>query len=87
MATAGRCGNLYKLFIEKGLLLLQKKGILSFITPYNYLSSGDSIKLREILLKETTIKEIIDYEESEKVFESVTQAVATIITSDRKSVV
>ena len=73
--------NLYKLFFEKGLLLLKKKGTLTFITPYNYLTSGDSLKLREILLKETTIKEIIDYEESEKIFESVTQAVATIVIS------
>jgi Alw26I/Eco31I/Esp3I family type II restriction m6 adenine DNA methyltransferase len=77
--------NLYKLFIEKGLSLLIKNGTLSYITPHNYLTSRDSLKLREILLKETTIKEIIDYEESDRVFETVTQAVATIVTSLKKS--
>ena len=81
--TGGKI-NLYKLFFEKGLQMLIKQGTLSFITPFNYLSSHDSLSLRKILLKETTIKEIIDYEEAEKVFASVTQAVATIITSKTK---
>ena len=71
--------NTYKLFFEKGLELLKTNGTLSYITPYNYLTSGDSIKLREMLITESSIKKIIDYEESEKVFESSTQAVATIV--------
>ena len=54
--------------------------MLVYITPYNYLTSADSLKLRKILLNETTIIEIVDYEESQKVFESATQAVATIVT-------
>ncbi|MDR3232774.1 MAG: Eco57I restriction-modification methylase domain-containing protein [Planctomycetaceae bacterium] len=78
--TAGGKVNLYKLFFEKGLALLVDGGVLVFITPYNYLTSGDSKKLRKILINETKISEIIDYEESQKVFESSTQAVATIVT-------
>jgi Alw26I/Eco31I/Esp3I family type II restriction m6 adenine DNA methyltransferase len=56
-----------------------------YITPYNYLTSADSVKLRKILLDETTIIEIVDYEESQKVFESATQAVATIVTRKQVS--
>ena len=83
--TAGGKVNLYKLFFEKGLSLIKDKGLLVYITPYNYLTSADSIKLREILLNETTIIEIVDYEESQKVFESATQAVATIVTRKQLS--
>ncbi|MDR1924628.1 MAG: Eco57I restriction-modification methylase domain-containing protein, partial [Planctomycetaceae bacterium] len=76
---AGGKVNLYKLFFEQGLLyLLKNNGYFGFITPSNYLASGDSINLRNLLLHNQII-EIIDYEESDKVFKGVTQAVATII--------
>lgn len=77
--TQGGKVNLYKLFFEKGILFLNKAGALSYITPYNYLTSGDSYELRKLLINKTTILEIIDYEEDERVFENVTQAVATIV--------
>ncbi|GHT11386.1 hypothetical protein FACS1894170_04890 [Planctomycetales bacterium] len=83
--TAGGKVNLYKLFFERGLSLLLDGGILCFITPYNYLTSGDSKSLRKMLINDTTIREIIDYEESQRVFESATQAVATICTQKKKS--
>jgi len=83
--TAGGKVNLYKLFIEKSISLLIENGVVTLITPYNYLSSSDSKKLREILIKKTTIKEVIDYEESVGVFESVTQAVATIVAVRKQS--
>lgn len=83
--TIGGKVNLYKLFFEKGLSLLNHNGVLCYITPSNYLTSGDSYSLRELLLKESSIKEIIDYEESDKVFKSVTQAVATIVTEKVKT--
>lgn len=77
--TKGGKVNLYKLFIEAGIHLLNKSGILSFITPYNYLTSGDSYELRKLIINKTKIIEIIDYEEDQRVFENVTQAVATIV--------
>jgi hypothetical protein len=75
-----RCGkggkvNLYKLFFEKGLKLLKQNGILTFITPNTFISSKDSVILRQILL-ENQIKEIIEYAEKDKIFEHITQAVA-----------
>jgi len=78
--TAGGKVNLYKLFFEKGLTLIKDNGLLVYITPYNYLTSADSVALRNILLNETTIIKIVDYEESQRVFESSTQAVAVILT-------
>jgi len=83
--TSGGKVNLYKLFFERGLALIKDKGLLVYITPYNYLTSADSIKLRKILLNETTISEIVDYEESQRVFTSATQAVATIVTRKQPS--
>jgi hypothetical protein len=74
--------NLYKLFFEKGISLLRDGRILSYISPSNYLTSGDSIELRKILLN-NQIVEIIDYEEADNVFKSVTQAVATIVLRKR----
>ena len=71
--------NLYKLFIERSMGLLKDGGYLGFICPSNYLSSTDSKELRKLILKETTIKEIIEYSEKDKVFSGVTQALTTII--------
>jgi Alw26I/Eco31I/Esp3I family type II restriction m6 adenine DNA methyltransferase len=84
--TTGGKVNLYKLFFEKGLSLIKDGGLLVYITPYNYLTSADSLKLRKILLNETTIMKIIDHEESQRVFESATQAVAIIVTRKQASV-
>jgi len=77
--SSGGKVNLYRLFFERGIELTKLNSVLTYISPYNYLTSNDSLELRKILINETFIKEIIDYEESEKIFESVTQAVATIV--------
>ena len=71
--------NLYRLFFECGINLLSINRSLSYITPINYLTSADSLVLRELLIKNTFMKEIIEYSEADKVFENVTQAVCTII--------
>ncbi|MBP5366365.1 MAG: N-6 DNA methylase [Bacteroidales bacterium] len=82
--------NLYKLFYEFGLSILNNNGILSFITPNTYLTSKDSSTLRSIFFDEAKLKEIIEYTEKDKVFENVTQAVTTIVlqkgTSDNNRV-
>jgi hypothetical protein len=84
-----RCGrggkvNLYKLFFEKGLKLLKRNGILTYITPNTFISSKDSFILRNILL-ENQIKEITEYSEKDKIFENVTQAIAiTLILLNNK---
>ena len=71
--------NLYKLFYEQGLKLLTQDGVLSFITPNTYLTGKDSKVLRGLFFKTTSLREIIEYTEKDKVFENVTQAVTTLI--------
>lgn len=46
----------YHLFIEKGLRLLNKNGLLGFITPSNYLTNNGLSKLREVILDNSSIK-------------------------------
>lgn len=71
--------NLYKLFYEFGLSILIQKGVLSFITPNTYLAGKDSKVLRNLMFTQTSLKEIIEYTEKDKVFENVTQAVTTMV--------
>ena len=82
-ASGGKI-NLYNLFFENSLKLIKRNGFLSFITPNTYLSDTDTKNLREILLNETSIYEIIEYTEKQKVFDKVTQAVATIFLTNQK---
>ena len=71
--------NLYHLFFEQGISLLRKDGTLSYITPDTYFSGNDTMALRQFLVNNTNIKNIIHYTEKDKIFENVTQAVAVIV--------
>ncbi len=79
LSSRGGKINLYKIFIERGVDLLRQKGFLGFICPSNYLSSADSKSLRQVLLKQTNLIEIIEYSEKDRVFEGVVQALTTIV--------
>jgi hypothetical protein len=74
--TASRHWDLYILFIERGLDLLQAKGRLSFIIPFSYGIQKYGQPSREILLRETKIESIADIR-TVRVFGSV--PVITII--------
>ncbi len=82
-ASGGKI-NLYNLFFENSLKLIKQNGVLTFITPNTYFSSTDTKNLREILLNETSIYEIIEYTEKQKVFDKARQAVATIVLTNQK---
>lgn len=58
--TAYRLFDLSILFIERSLELLKNNGYLSFILPNKFLSADYGIKVRELLLTESEIKEIIN---------------------------
>ncbi|MCK4319453.1 N-6 DNA methylase [Candidatus Micrarchaeota archaeon] len=51
-------GDLYAAFIEKGIELLQEKGIISFIVPHTWLFLESFEDLREYVLDTTKIKSI-----------------------------
>lgn len=71
--------NLYHLFFERGLRILKKGGVLSFITPDTFLAGNDTANLRKFFKKFTRIQSIILYSEKDKVFENVSQAVAVSV--------
>lgn len=50
----------YALFIEKGLSKLKDGGFLSFITPDTFLRKNDRLSLRELLLQNCVIDELIE---------------------------
>ena len=76
--------NLYNLFFEQSLNLIRENYFLGFITPNTYLTSPNTEVLRNILLSQTSIYEITEYTEKQRVFEKAAQAVATIILTTRK---
>ncbi|MCK4667778.1 Eco57I restriction-modification methylase domain-containing protein [Candidatus Dependentiae bacterium] len=52
--------DIYVIFIELGLNLLNENGIISFITPNKYLSAPYGKMLRSLIFKEHKIIEILD---------------------------
>ena len=57
--TAGWRGESYLLFIERGLGLLKDKGQLGFIIPDTVLNLGFTQTLRDFILKNSAVKEIV----------------------------
>ena len=51
--------DLYHLFYEKGIKLLKNNGILGYITPNTFLMNIHLSKLRNFILNETCIKQIV----------------------------
>jgi hypothetical protein len=49
----------YHLFMERGLSLTKKGGVLSMITPSNFLTNNHLVELRRLILKETTVRELL----------------------------
>ncbi len=70
------CSDLYVYFIEKGISLLRKKGVFSFITPSLYIKGLRYETLREFLLKEVDIIEILD--KGDGVFQEVQMPTAIL---------
>jgi hypothetical protein len=56
--------DLFHLFIEKGIKLLNDGGYLGFITPNTYLTNKYIIKLRQFILDNCEIKKIVLFDEA-----------------------
>lgn len=69
--------DLYGLFLEKGIKLLKPDGKLGFITSSTFLNNKDFQNLRELLLKETSLENIINF--GETVFEDANLDVTVTI--------
>ena len=60
--------DLYRIFIENAFLLLNNKGIVSFITPNTFLTIPSAAKIRQYISLQTTVISIVNYDHT--VFES-----------------
>ena len=74
--------DLYHLFFEKGIKILNPKGYLGFITPNTYLTNKYTVNLRKLILEKTSINTIIKY--NEIVFAEAGVDVVTILLSNFK---
>ncbi|MBI9073719.1 MAG: N-6 DNA methylase [Melioribacteraceae bacterium] len=63
--------DLYIPFMELGLLLLKNKGIFSMIVPYPLTNQNYGMKLRELIINEYNLKEIVDLNGT-KIFQNAT---------------
>jgi methylase of polypeptide subunit release factors len=60
--------DLYHLFIERGVNLLNERGALAYITPSNFVSNNYAVSLRRFLLTQTHLAKLVFFDE--RVFEA-----------------
>ena len=69
--------DIYSLFIEKSLQIIEKRGIIAFILPCNLLTNNNFSTTRELILKKTDILEIINL--GDGIFQGVNMNMAIIM--------
>ena len=69
--------DLFHLFFEKSIRILNKNGFLGFITPNTYLNNKHIKSLRKYILNNTRVEQVINYKDV--VFEDAGVDVATLI--------
>jgi len=67
-STYNSNGDISNIFWERALNLCKRGGLISFITPRYWLEGTDSDSLRQFLLSNSTIREIIDFRSNRTVF-------------------
>ncbi|WP_282730032.1 Eco57I restriction-modification methylase domain-containing protein [Flavobacterium yafengii] len=73
--------DLYHLFIEKGLKLLSSNGILSFINPSNFQTNNYTETLRNLILTNYQLSNIVNFEDD--VFDASVNTCVIIIKNER----
>lgn len=81
-STYSSMGDLYALFYERGNQILQKKGVLCFITGSAWMRSNYGQSLRKFFIEKTQLLDVIDLSDCE-IFESAT-VLTSIITFSKK---
>lgn len=82
--TFERMGDIYALFIEKGMALLRQNGLLSFITSNKWMRTGYGESLRGFLATKTQPLKLIDFA-GFQVFDSATVDSNILITQKTES--
>lgn len=75
--------DLYHLFIEKSLLLLNRGGRSALITPSNYLSNNYLVPLRELLLENASLESLMVFDYP--VFRGVSVDTAVFVASNESA--
>lgn len=71
--------NLYKLMLERALSLLNPKSKLGFIIPSTIISDQNTSEMRKRLIDGSQDLHIIEFPESARVFQDVTQGVCIVL--------
>lgn len=77
--------DLYTYFIEKGIELMSKNGLFSFILPNKFLKATYGKQIRQVIKEESTLKLIFDFDDY-PVFEEATTYPIIFVLSKKKSV-
>ncbi len=80
-STAKGTVDLYIYFFEKGLRLINKNGILSYITPNRFLSASYGTALRKFIVSEYKLDAVIDYSDKRVFPDASTYPVITTISN------
>ena len=70
--------DIYLSFFEIGFKLLNKKGVLGYITPNSYLHNASYVKFRKYLIEKKAIKKLIDFK-ANKLFKNYSTYTAITI--------
>lgn len=77
--------DLYIGFFEKGIKMLNKSGILGYITPNSWLTSKAGEKLRQFLYKQNIISKIYNFD-TDKLFDNATTFTCITVLDKNKNI-
>lgn len=83
-STFEKTGDIYALFIEKGVSLLNQNGLLTFITSNKWMRAGYGKSLRLFLAEKTQPLKLIDFGDSQ-LFENATTYTDILITRNAQT--
>ncbi|OHB57100.1 MAG: hypothetical protein A2Y12_20675 [Planctomycetes bacterium GWF2_42_9] len=78
--------DIFILFWEQGIFLLNKNGLIGFITPNRWLNNQSCKKLREFILEKTHIQSIVDYSRVKVFSEAVVLPIITILKNSNNQI-
>ena len=71
--------DIYVLFWEKGITLLKINGLIGYITPNTWLNNQSCMKLRDFILRNTAVQNIVDYSRIKVFSKAVVLPIVTIL--------
>jgi len=75
----------YCFFLERGVQLLTPNGLLGFITPNAWLTNYCGVQIRELMLKQTRLLDLVDLEPT-KVFKNAVVDTAIVVAQKSDSI-